>query len=437
MKKGLTLLLTVVLLLSLAACGQKGSPAPAVPMVGGESFKPSKAVDVKLKNSTDLMKNVQPEEIEKNQNLSETGGPLTDFGVNLFQKSMRPGENTLVSPLSVLYALSMTANGAEGDTLTQMEAVLGRDVQQRNRWLHSYTEGLKGGNLFLANAIWLKNDKGFSVEPEFLQTNANYYNAGIYKAPFDDTTCKEVNDWIEGKTAGMVKNVLDEIPEEAIMYLVNALAFEAKWAEVYDEYQVREETFTTEDGETRDVELMYSDESGWFLEDEMATGFVKWYADYRYAFVALLPNEGAGVEEYVQSLSGEHLQKLLREPQPYDVTAAIPKFETEFFADMGSVLEEMGMTDAFDSNLADFSRLGSHTDGNIYISRVLHKTFISVAEQGTRAGAATVVEAAPEAAPPGEPVERKEVILDRPFVYMIWDMETNTPIFMGTLMDVA
>ena len=437
MKRVIALFLAAVLLLSLAACGQKESPAPAEPITGEASFKPSKTVDVKLRHSTDLMKNVRTEEIEKVQNLSETGEPLADFGVRLFQNSLRPDENTLVSPLSVLYALSMTANGAAGDTLSQMEAVLGMDAQQRNSWLYSYTNGLKNENLFLANAIWLKDDKGFAVEPEFLQTNANYYNAGLYSAPFNDATCKEINGWIEGKTAGMVKDMLDEIPKEAIMYLVNALAFEAKWAEVYDEYQVRENVFTTENGETRDAELMYSGEDGRFLEDDLATGFVKWYDDHRYAFVALLPNEGVSVAEYVQSLSAEHLRQMIKNPKSYEVTAAIPKFETEFFTDMGSVLEGMGMRNAFNSSLADFTRLGSHTNGNIYISQVLHKTVICVAEQGTQAGAATVVAVAPEAAPPGEPVEIKKVILDRPFVYMIWDMKTNTPIFMGTLMDVA
>ena len=207
------------------------------------------------------------------------------------------------------------------------------------------------------------------------------------------------------------------------------------WAEVYKETRIWQKVFTTEDGQTRDVQLMYSNEDGRFLEDDLATGFVKWYEDYRYTFVALLPNEGVSVEEYVQSLSGEHLRQMLAAPIDHDVVAAIPKFETEFHTELSNVLEKMGMTDAFDTGLADFSRLGNHSEGNLCINRVLHKTFISVAEQGTRAGAATVVEVAPTAAPPGER-ELKEVILDRPFVYMIWDMGTDTPVFIGTLMDV-
>ena len=102
---------------------------------------------------------------------------------------------------------------------------------------------------------------------------------------------------------------------------------------------------------------------------------------------------------------------------------------------MGKILKEMGMTDAFDEKRADFSGLGSSPEGNLFIGRVLHKTFISVGEEGTRAAATTVVEVAPTAAPPTEQEEIKRVILDRPFLYMIVDTSSNTPIFMGTLMD--
>ena len=217
------------------------------------------------------------------------------------------------------------------------------------------------------------------------------------------------------------------------MYLVNALAFDGKWAEVYRENQVHEREFTTENGTAQDVELMYSEE-GKYLEDDNATGFIKYYAGRRYAFAALLPKEGVTVQEYVQGLTGEHLQNLLDNPTSITVNAAIPKFETGYDVQMSEILKAMGMPDAFDSSLADFSKMAKHTDGNIYISRVLHKTFISVAEQGTKAGAATVIEAAAESA---MEMEVKRVTLDRPFLYMILDTKTNTPIFIGTLMNMG
>ena len=177
---------------------------------------------------------------------------------------------------------------------------------------------------------------------------------------------------------------------------------------------------------------MYSSEYK-YLEDEHATGFMKYYADRKYAFAALLPEEGVSVAEYAASLDGEQLHSLFSGVQNTAVDAAIPKFETEYKVEMSDLLADMGMTDAFTS-AADFTKLGQSTDGYIKINRVIHQTFISLDEKGTKAGAATIVEATTESA--AEPVEAKKVILDRPFVYMLLDCETNIPFFIGTMMDM-
>ena len=232
----------------------------------------------------------------------------------------------------------------------------------------------------------------------------------------------------------MIKDILDKIPDEAVMYLVNALAFEAEWPKAYEKSDVREGIFTTEDGVEQAVELMHSSEYQ-YLEDENAKGFIKYYLDNNYAFAALLPDENVSVEEYVNSLTGERLHAMLSEPVNISVTAALPKFETEYDVEMSDVLKEMGMSLAFEPDLAEFSKLGTHVDGNIYINRVLHKTFISVAEKGTKAGAATVVEMVTECAME-EMVEPKKVILDRPFIYMLIDCEHQIPFFIGTMMNV-
>ena len=234
----------------------------------------------------------------------------------------------------------------------------------------------------------------------------------------------------------MIPEILDEIPEDAVMYLVNALAFDAEWQEIYEAHQVWEGEFCLENGTPRTVDLMHSEENR-YLEDEMATGFIKYYKDKQYAFAALLPNEGVTVQEYVDSLTGEHLMKLLSNPEKITVFATMPKFETEYSVEMSEALMEMGMTDAFDYRISDFSRLGTYdSDGlNICINRVLHKTFISVSEKGTRAGAATAVEMVAEGALLIE--DYKTVTLDRPFVYMLIDCQTNLPFFVGTMMDVG
>lgn len=386
-------------------------------------------------SADDLMHNIQPSPIDAVELSDVSNAAVCDFAVRLFQQSVEDGKNTLISPMSVLTALSMTANGADGNTLSQMEAVLGMPVAELNGWVHSYMEKLPEEDkykLSLANSIWFTDEESFTVNEGFLQINADYYGAGIYRTPFDDTTCRQINDWVADNTDGMIKNILDEIPDSAVMYLINALAFDAEWQNIYKEWEIRDGTFTKEDGTEQDVELMYSSEYK-YLEDEHATGFMKYYADRKYAFAALLPEEGVSVAEYAASLDGEQLHSLFTDVQNTAVDAAIPKFETEYKVEMSDLLADMGMTDAFTS-AADFTKLGQSTDGYIKINRVIQQTFISLDEKGTKAGAATIVEATTESA--AEPVEAKKVILDRPFVYMLLDCETNIPFFIGTMMDM-
>lgn len=384
----------------------------------------------------DLMEGITPNNVDALDDLSSQNADVTDFAIRLFKASNENGKNTLISPLSVLCALAMTANGAEEETLAQMEEVLGMTTDELNLYLYSYMKNLPQGDkykLSLANSIWFTEDERFTVNQDFLQTNADYYGADIYKAPFDKQTLKDINNWVKQNTDGMIPEILDQIPPEAIMYLVNALAFEAEWSEIYEKHQVKDGEFTKEDGTKQDVKFMYGSE-GTYFEDEKATGFMKRYKGGKYAFVAMLPNEGVSVSEYIASLDGESLNALLANPQYATVRTSIPKFETEYKVEMSDILQSMGMTEAFDMYNADFEGLGTSTGGNIYISRVLHKTFISVGEKGTKAGAATIVEMKDGAA--AEPTEPKEVYLDRPFVYMLVDCENNIPFFIGTMMDV-
>ena len=380
-----------------------------------------------------LMDGINPNEVSALDDLGTQNPAVTDFAIRLFKASEESGKNTLISPLSVLCALSMTANGAKEETLAQMESVLGMTVDELNIYLYSYMKNLPQGEKYklnLANSIWFTDDESFTVNRDFLQTNADYYGADIYKSPFDEKTCKEINNWVKNNTDEMIPKILNEINSDAVMYLVNALAFDAEWAEIYKESAVRYGKFTKEDGSTQNVEFMYNTESR-YIEDNNATGFMKYYKEGKYAFVALLPNEGVSVSEYISSLDGEALSEMFANSQIATVRTCVPKFESEYEVEMSEILVKMGIVDAFDGGTADFTGLGTSTAGNIFINRVLHKTFISVDEKGTKAGASTVVEMDPESAPP---VDIKKVYLDRPFVYMLVDCENNIPFFIGTMM---
>lgn len=384
--------------------------------------------------SEDLMKDKKLGVVSDTKETAEANVALTDFGIRLFQESLDCEKNTLISPISVVYALAMTANGAKGETLEQMEAVLGMSVEELNPYLYHYQKNLpqnKKYEMNLANSIWFTDDEKFHVEDDFLQLNADYYSADIYKTAFDEQTVKDINNWVKQNTKDMIPKILEEIPEHAVMYLVNTLAFEAEWQSIYYKQQVREGEFTCADGTKQQVEFMYGSEHT-YLEDENTIGFLKYYKDQEYAFVALLPKENMNIADYIAGLDGGQINHLIENRIEGTVEVSIPKFETEFEIEMKDVLENMGMPIAFDDKAADFSGLGTWTDGNIYINQVLHKTFISVAEKGTKAGAATLVEM------DGESSARdpKEVYLNRPFVYMLIDCRTNIPFFIGTTVQV-
>lgn len=381
----------------------------------------------------DLMADVEAPAPESDVDLAgdETADGAADFGVKLFQSCLGEG-NTLVSPLSVLQALAMAANGAAGDTLTQMEDAFGADLDSLNAWLYAWVHALpdeEGSAVHVANGIWLNADGHLTVEPDFLKTNGTYYGAGVYEKPFAPALAAEINAWVAEHTAGRIGQIIDEVPADAMTYLVNALSFDGTWESVYREDQVQSGTFTAADGAEQDADFMYSTEQ-MYMEDEHAAGFIKYYEGRKLAFAALLPEAGMGVEEYAATLTGAHLRQLLSGArEDILVDAAIPKFSSEYGAELSKALAAMGIGDAFDMDKADFSRLGVSEDGNLYISRVMHKCTIDVHEQGTEAGAATALEI--RAA--GMPIPGKPVFLDHPFLYMLIDCQTNVPIFIGAV----
>ena len=435
-RRGALLLALMLALLALApACtpkqtdqqGKTNTDAPvstAPKSEGGEVVKLSagvKANAVSEKAADDAFINAQ-----------------TDFAVNLFKSALKKGENSLVSPLSVMLALAMTANGAEGETLSGMEKALGgMKIAELNEYLHSYMKRLnssKWAKLLAANSIWTNNNAPFAVREDFLQKNADYYQADIFRAEFDEATLDAINAWVKEGTDGMIEKILDEMSPDAVMYLVNTLLFEAEWSMKYFDFNLSEGEFTAYNGEKRSVELMHSKEYA-YLEDELAAGFIKPYIG-NYAFAALLPNEGVDIDDYIASLNGEKLANTLKNAgEGYIVNAALPKFAFDFSAGLNDALSALGMAGAFDPASAEFTEMFDCKKGDVFINRVIHKTHIEVGEQGTKAGAATLVEMNAGAAFPGED-RIKTVTLDRPFVFMIIDTETNIPLFIGALTDI-
>lgn len=390
--------------------------------------------------SSDLMKDLNAQTVE-NRELDDTFRSVAaNFSIELFRQSASKettDSNVLISPESVLSALAMTANGADGTTLTEMEDVLcgGMDIQDFNSYMYTYNNKLtatKDITFHLANSIWIKdNPAELQVKEEFLQTDRDYYNADAFLADFDETTVTDINHWVDTNTNGMIDQLLNEIPEGVVMYLINALAFEGAWETPYEERQINEEgIFTNHLGTEETVAMLQSTEDQYISGDNVS-GFVKNYEGGDYAFLALLPEEGITVEEYMTSMDGNSFLDLYDNRTYQDVLVQIPEFTYEYNTELSEPLTAMGMKNAFEDN-ADFSKMADTNTGCLYINRVLHKTYIQVDRAGTKAAAVTAVEMTNETAMI-DPVEPPTVYLDRPFVYAIIDTETGLPIFIGAV----
>ena len=299
--------------------------------------------------ATDLMDGIVPQSVPERQADSDFTAAMADFSINLFQESIASDENSLISPLSVMLALAMTTNGADGETLAELEALLGGGIpiELLNEYLHSYVNGLpshEDAMLHIANAIWFRDCETLEVVPAFLQTNADFYRAQIYSAAFDEQTVSDINGWVYANTDGMIEEIIEKITDE-VLFLINAIAFDAEWAVLYNESDIREGEFTDIQGNTQTVAFMHATERR-FIDDGMARGFIKPYAGGAYFFVALLPNEDVSIETYIQSLTGAGFLEMLTNTQSVEVRASMPKFEFEFELCMIDALRALGVQEA-------------------------------------------------------------------------------------------
>lgn len=363
--------------------------------------------------------------------LSDTRYSIADFGLSMLQYSINLNDtNPMVSPISILSALGMLSNAAVGETRDDMETAMQMSVPELNSYLYSYIQSLPTteNNFHLANGIWWNSDSTSDLNPEFLQTIYDYYGPNIYAEIFDDNTDDEINSFVDENTLGMIPNIINDLDPSASMVLVNALAFEGSWKNAYEEYDIQDgRSFTNIDGTTSEVTMLCMTENRYITMDN-AQGFIKYYAGDEYAFVALLPNEGVDFNQFVSGLSGESLITAIESASSESVQTALPKFTSEYTTLLNEPLAALGMGSVFEC--PDFS--GMMVDGkqfNVPIDKVIHKTYIDVNEDGTRAAASTAIVANETAIFEDE----ASVILDRPFVYAIIDTATCTPVFLGTV----
>lgn len=376
----------------------------------------------------DSMKGPLGERIN-NKNVADA---TADFGFELFGYALESDGNALISPVSVMAALAMTADGANGQTLAEMENVLGMTNENLRKDYGGYVHPANSDEqLRFANSLWLRNDGKLQVNKNFVDRTVTAYGADVFSEPFNNSTCRKINYWISENTDGEIKNMLSEIPESTVSYIINTVLFEAEWQNPYTGGGVRKnQSFTNANGSKTQVTMLASGEYG-LVELGKTKGFIKRYAECDYAFVGLLPDEGVSVSNALASFTGQDFIDAVNNPTPMKVVVNIPKFDLECKFELNDALSAMGMPTAF-SSAADFTNLGVSPLGNIYLSKVMHNTFIRYDEKGTKAGAATVVAFDGESAP----VEIEYLTFDRPFIYAIIDTSSGTPIFIGAVQNL-
>lgn len=361
------------------------------------------------------------------------------FAFNLYNKSQAESDgNMMISPASIMFALDLTAAGANGETLDQIMALYNgeKDPETQLAFARDWMNRINNSedvDFSVANSFWINEDKlGNNVNSEYLKFIEESYRAEITTLPFDGNTPDKINKWIDKSTKGMIKKAIDTLNPSTSDVLVNAICFEGKWWDPYEEFQIKPGMFNSGNGE-QEVNYLISNEYT-YLESDSMTGFMKYYDGGEYAFLAMLPkDENTNISDFAAGLgSDEYIKFWNSRTREYDVRTKIPEFTSEYNIDLVGILQSMGMTTAFDPNNADFKGMADLGDKNIFVSDIFHKSFVQVDRNGTKAAAVTVVTKDVATAMEDEP-EYKVVYLDRPFAYAIVDAESGSPIFIGTV----
>lgn len=361
------------------------------------------------------------------------------FSYDIFRQTVsydNEEENLFISSLSISTALAMTLNGAEGETLQQMKETLylsGMEIEEVNQAFQSLIELLISVDpkvdMKIANSVWHQNF--LPVRDDFLQRLEEFYEAEVAGLNFGDPQSVDtINSWVNDNTEGKIEEIIDKIPANMVMYLINAIYFKGDWLSKFDKDDTRKADFYLENDETVEVEMMSQKEkfAAHFSEDVQMIELP--YGDSLFTMSVLMPGDPKmPLDQFIEEeVNQENLSLWRSNLRVSEVPLELPKFEMEYEITYNDILKSMGMELAFDKSQADLSGIADVGPQKLFISEVKHKTFISVDEEGTEAAAVTSVGVALESLPPS-------MIVNRPFVFIIHERESGTNLFMGKVKD--
>lgn len=340
--------------------------------------------------------------------------------------------NFMVSPVSLSLVLGMAYNGSEGSTKEAFEDVLNynffqEDVNSFNKELIEKLNSQEDGSVMdIANSLWV--NETFPVYEDFVNLNKDYYFAEVANRDFSNhQTLDDINKWVSDKTNDKIPSIIQEINSDAVLFLINALYFNAEWKYAFDADYTYEGSFYSDNGSVN-VDKMMVTERFSYLQNDLFSSVVLPYEKDKFCMHILLPNGGKTTDDVVAALNSDNWSSYL---QAYDstqeVTVELPKFKLEYENRLNDELIKMGLGVAFSSSEADFSRI---SDISTYISYVLQKTFIDVNESGTEAAAVTIIGIEVTSIGDGE-LQPISFDVNKPFVYLIKENVTGSICFMG------
>ncbi|MCF8226067.1 MAG: serpin family protein [Bacteroidales bacterium] len=357
-----------------------------------------------------------------------------DFGLELFNKvvSNDPSANMMISPASIGLAMGMTYNGAETSTKAAFDSVFNYEGLTREEvnsisldLVNTLGTNSRGNLLEIANSIWYRND--LPVYQSFIEMNKTYYNAMVKELDFSDpASLDEINGWVAEKTHDKIKKIINQLSPDDMMVLINALYFNCLWEVEFDPENTTQQMFYNEDStEFGNVEMMTTESTYNYAATDLYSAVEMPYKNEKFSMHLILPNTGTTVNELVELLDSDTWEEWLTAYEEYyEVNVTMPKFKFDYERSLGSDLISMGLGEAF-SPSADFSDI---SEINLMISRVLHKTYIDLNEEGTEAAAATAVVMELTAMP-----DYHQITLDRPFLFAITENSSHSIVFIGKL----
>lgn len=355
---------------------------------------------------------------------------IAEFSFNLF-KTLSTDENACISPLSVYLAFACLTNASNGETLNQIASAMELTPEEINEYcsylMHLYQGDESNAEVVkIANSVWFK--ESFAPKQSFVDDAFSIYDADIIKTNFDNETVKQTNAWISEKTNGLIKKMVERYGANTIMQIINAIVFEDDWSRPLNETTKK---FTNSDNSQKYVEGGYRSISRYY-ESESAEAFKIGFKNSRFSFVGIRPK--GDIDEYLSAFDASEYNNLMNNPNnDYDkVNIFIPFFNLDYEKSLVKNLKSLGIVDAFNPILSDFSR-GWDNSELIYVSEVKHKTHFELSKDGVKAAAVTIIGMDATSAGPGYERKERDLFLDKPFIYMIVDNEYNVPLFIGNI----